>query len=423
MQCISKFEQGSNHPPENCGVHSNRVAFCIKQTMKDRSRVNETGADQMKARCSWDGPAGGCVSPELDSAIRGALGAGRPLDHSVCRQLDIGGRHDLDHVRVHTDSRADDLSRALGARAFTVGKDIFFSEGSWEPDSDTGRGLIAHELAHVAQQEAGRVPTGKGRLVVRPANDAFEWDADRAAASVTSSGPLDVPAASTLHPRRSHPSLTIQRSAVTFAGHAGTAPVAAGPHGYTCHMSALYWAFRDAGDTAAVAGTRIEAIATNKCHGCVAVAQGRPAAMHVSIPNPWYGTNLCSAADPVVANRAALANTAVGDVLWVGDHRSPAHSMVLVGKLNLPNATQVYIRGFNNIGTLGTGPHNQYDPQDRNIDKDQYWHTQGGNTRFGMNYLNDRVLHRIAFATFSARAAVVRGNCNILNGVCTYVGP
>lgn len=170
MQCISKFEQDSNLPSKNGGVLPTLVVSYIKQMMKGRSGVNETDADQRNARCSWDGPAGGPVSPDLDSAIHGALGAGRMLDHSMGWQLGIGERNDLGPVRVHTDSRADDLARALGAQAFTVGRDIFFSVGSWDPDSAAGRGLIAHELAHVSQQEAGRVPTNEGCLVVLPAN-------------------------------------------------------------------------------------------------------------------------------------------------------------------------------------------------------------------------------------------------------------
>ena len=390
--------------------------------MKDRSGVNETGADQMKARFSSDGPVGGPVSPELDSAIRGALGAGHRLDHSVRLQLGVGGRHDLDRVRVHTDSRADDLACALGARAFTVGRDIFFSVGGWEPDSAAGRGLIAHELAHVAQQEAGRVPTGEGRLVVRPANEAFEWEAERAAATVASSGRLDVPAASALYPGRSRPSLTIQRTAATFATHAATAPLATGRHGYNCHMSALYWAFRDAGDTPDQAGARIEAIATRLCIGCAGVGQ-----THWSIDNSWYGSHLCNAADEVVGDQAALAaNAAVGDVLWVGDAhaRNPAHSMVLVRRFYGPHFYQTHIRGFNNIGTLGVGPHNRYDNQDRNIDQDKYWHVNGPLTRFGMFFLQDRVLHRIPFAVFEARAGVARHNCvGAGQGTFRYIGP
>jgi outer membrane protein OmpA-like peptidoglycan-associated protein len=59
-------------------------------------------------------------------------------------------------VRVHTDDRADQLSRMLGARAFTTGNDIFFRRGAFAPEHASGRRLIAHELVHVLQQGAAR---------------------------------------------------------------------------------------------------------------------------------------------------------------------------------------------------------------------------------------------------------------------------
>jgi hypothetical protein len=58
-------------------------------------------------------------------------------------------------VRLHTDARADQLSRSLQALAFTAGNDIFFRRGGYAPGSTTGRHLLAHELAHVAQQRSG----------------------------------------------------------------------------------------------------------------------------------------------------------------------------------------------------------------------------------------------------------------------------
>jgi LysM repeat protein len=60
---------------------------------------------------------------------------------------------DFHHVRVHTDIGAVDTSRQLRARAFTVGQNIYFNEGQYRPDSFEGRKLLAHELAHVMQQQ------------------------------------------------------------------------------------------------------------------------------------------------------------------------------------------------------------------------------------------------------------------------------
>ena len=62
---------------------------------------------------------------------------------------------DLDAVRVHDDAEAAGLSRDLGARAFTLGADVFFGAGEFRPGTPVGRHLLAHELTHVLQQQAG----------------------------------------------------------------------------------------------------------------------------------------------------------------------------------------------------------------------------------------------------------------------------
>jgi GH24 family phage-related lysozyme (muramidase) len=67
--------------------------------------------------------------------------------------------HDFSKVRVHTDCRADDAARAVGALAFTVGRDIAFARGRFGPTDAPGQKLLAHELAHVVQQERHMSPT------------------------------------------------------------------------------------------------------------------------------------------------------------------------------------------------------------------------------------------------------------------------
>jgi hypothetical protein len=60
--------------------------------------------------------------------------------------------HDFSRVRVHTDEQAAASARAVNAAAFTVGQDIVFGNGQFAPETEGGRGLLAHELAHVIQQ-------------------------------------------------------------------------------------------------------------------------------------------------------------------------------------------------------------------------------------------------------------------------------
>ena len=61
-------------------------------------------------------------------------------------------------VRLHTGPDAGRAAQAVNARAFTVGSDIVFGEREFAPETDSGRRLLAHELAHVAQQRAGVAP-------------------------------------------------------------------------------------------------------------------------------------------------------------------------------------------------------------------------------------------------------------------------
>jgi hypothetical protein len=64
------------------------------------------------------------------------------------------GSFDFSETRVHTSPEAAASAAALGARAFTVGRDIFFAAGSFRPDTAAGRELLAHELTHTVQQGA-----------------------------------------------------------------------------------------------------------------------------------------------------------------------------------------------------------------------------------------------------------------------------
>lgn len=86
--------------------------------------------------------------------------------------------HDFSQVRVHTDARASETAEALGAEAYTVGEDIVFGEGQYDPGSRDGERLIAHELTHVVQQAQGGV--GDPDRVSRQ-GDASEREAEDAA--------------------------------------------------------------------------------------------------------------------------------------------------------------------------------------------------------------------------------------------------
>lgn len=79
-------------------------------------------------------------------------GPGQPLNGLARRFFEPRFGRDLSQVRVHTDPLAAEASRALNARAFTVGRHVFFGAGEYGPENSGGQRLIAHELAHTLQQ-------------------------------------------------------------------------------------------------------------------------------------------------------------------------------------------------------------------------------------------------------------------------------
>lgn len=82
---------------------------------------------------------------------------GKPLDAATRDFMEPRFGHDFSTVRIHTDRRATDSARAVGARGYTVGSHIVFASENYSPATTQGRSLLAHELTHVVQQTGGRV--------------------------------------------------------------------------------------------------------------------------------------------------------------------------------------------------------------------------------------------------------------------------
>jgi len=98
------------------------------------------------------------VASDFESRIHALWGGGQPLPEAVHTHFEPRFGHDFNNVIVHTDAETDKLARALNARALTVGQDIFFRQGTYNPGSSGGQELVAHELTHVVQQSARAEP-------------------------------------------------------------------------------------------------------------------------------------------------------------------------------------------------------------------------------------------------------------------------
>jgi len=104
--------------------------------------------------------------------------------------------HDFSSVRIHADTRADASARAMGAKAYTVGKHISFRDGLYSPGTTEGNKLLAHELTHSVQQSRGgefdtasRLGGGEER---RGVDTRAETEADQNAEHVASESTAEV---------------------------------------------------------------------------------------------------------------------------------------------------------------------------------------------------------------------------------------
>jgi F0F1-type ATP synthase assembly protein I len=128
-------------------------------------------------------------APPLNTAKTAKTAAGRQLDPATKAFMEPRFQHDFSGVRVHTDSDASESARALNARAYTVGDDIVFAPGQYAPETQAGRKLLAHELAHVVQQ--GGAPSALQPLSLSPVNSAPEREASAAAETVARGGRVE----------------------------------------------------------------------------------------------------------------------------------------------------------------------------------------------------------------------------------------
>lgn len=112
---------------------------------------------------------------------------GQPLDASTRAFMEPRFRHDFSAVRVHTDALAAESARAVSARAYTVGSDIVFARDQHRPRTDSGKRLLAHELAHVVQQRSASLSLGPAVLGIEQSG-TLEQEANQAAHAAALAG-------------------------------------------------------------------------------------------------------------------------------------------------------------------------------------------------------------------------------------------
>lgn len=157
--------------------------------------VGESGMMGLQ-RAAGNGAVSSMVEDEK-SPVHDVIGSGgRPLEPEVRTDMEARLGADFGDVRVHDDSAAHGSAQAVNAHAYTVGSNVVFQRDKYDPGSDAGRTMLAHELTHVVQQRSGPVdgtPSAGGIKVSDP-SDRFEREAAANAERVMAA-PAPVPSA------------------------------------------------------------------------------------------------------------------------------------------------------------------------------------------------------------------------------------
>jgi len=135
----------------------------IQRAELKEEKVQKKEDDKLQ-RKGDDAPA---VEPSVQSAIQEKAAGGQPLAADMRSHMEPRFGADFSQVRVHNDLESAGLSNQLSARAFTYRNHIFFGRNQYQPGTDAGKQLLAHELTHIIQKgqatpkTAGTAPSGQ----------------------------------------------------------------------------------------------------------------------------------------------------------------------------------------------------------------------------------------------------------------------
>ncbi len=133
-----------NRPGDQYEREADRVAEQVMQTPGANKLV------PLQRIASPDNTSADAVAP---ASVHDVLDSpGQPLETSTQQFMEKRFSHDFSHVRVHTDAAAASSARQISALAYTAGHNVVFGAGQYSPQTDRGKAMLAHELAHVVQQ-------------------------------------------------------------------------------------------------------------------------------------------------------------------------------------------------------------------------------------------------------------------------------
>jgi hypothetical protein len=152
-----RFEREADQTAER--LVQSRPLIQLQPEEKEEEAIQAEGLTQRQAEEEEEAIQGkGLIQRQAEEEVERGLSlsksGGVPLKEGTRAEMEGHFDADFSSVRLHTDTHAASMSRALSAQAFTQGNHIYFGAGKYDPGSTAGKKLIAHELTHVVQQGA-----------------------------------------------------------------------------------------------------------------------------------------------------------------------------------------------------------------------------------------------------------------------------
>lgn len=155
---VQAYIRSQKFPALTVPLAGTKKADDVPKEEEEKKRPEEQKGTVQKAPASPQAAAPSPAEAYVDDAL---ASPGRPLDPATRRAMETRFGYDFSAVRIHDGSGAAATAAEIDAAAFTVGHDVVFGAGRFNPSSPEGRRLLAHELAHVVQQSRS-TPDGRG---------------------------------------------------------------------------------------------------------------------------------------------------------------------------------------------------------------------------------------------------------------------
>ena len=136
--------------PDNHFVQR-KCADCEKEEKLQRKPLGESITPYIQRKSQT---AVRLSAVQTSQSIESSRGGGSRMDNHTESFMSSRFGGDFSNVKIHNDGHSARLNRELNAKAFTVGSDIYFNDGQYQPGSSSGKHLLAHELTHVVQQNS-----------------------------------------------------------------------------------------------------------------------------------------------------------------------------------------------------------------------------------------------------------------------------